>query len=124
MSNPRLYEESDRFRKWTVQMRKVQSPIFEFQISIASFGKIDGFVDVKSYLSQMNISDSSSSQWVTMFSSEAEKILGKTAQEIGETLENDPDSVAKIFEDVQFKQFVFKCRAKMETFNVGDHFDG
>ncbi|EFA09711.2 replication protein A 70 kDa DNA-binding subunit [Tribolium castaneum] len=68
-------------------------------------------------LVSMNVADSSSSQWVTVFSSEAEKILGKTAQEIGELMETDPDTVANMFEEAQFKQFIFKCRAKIETYN-------
>ncbi|XP_044271048.1 replication protein A 70 kDa DNA-binding subunit-like [Tribolium madens] len=68
-------------------------------------------------LVSMNIADSSGSQWVTVFSSEAEKILGKTAQEIGELMDTDSDIVANMFEEVQFKQYVFKCRAKIETYN-------
>lgn len=66
----------------------------------------------------MNVSDITSSQWVTIFSSEAEKLLMKTAHEIGEMMENDSDMVANIFEEVQFKQFLFKCRAKLEIYNV------
>ena len=66
----------------------------------------------------MNVSDMSGSQWVTLFSAEAEKILAKTAQEIGEAMEHDQESVGKLFDEVQFKQFLFKIRAKMESYNV------
>ncbi|KAJ3642875.1 hypothetical protein Zmor_025624 [Zophobas morio] len=69
------------------------------------------------FLVSMNVSDMSGSQWVTLFSAEAEKILAKTAQEIGEAMEHDQESVGKLFDEVQFKQFLFKIRAKMESYN-------
>lgn len=53
-----------------------------------------------------------------MFTSEAETILGMSAQEIGDSIENNPEAAASIVERVNFKQFIFKCRAKMETYNV------
>lgn len=66
----------------------------------------------------MNIGDFSGNQWVNVFSSEAEKILEKTAQEIGMIMEDNTDAGAAIFQEANFKQFVFKCRAKVETYNV------
>lgn len=55
---------------------------------------------------------------MTLFSEEAEKVLGATADEVGEMLSNDPEEAARVFDNVNFKQFVFKCKAKMETYNV------
>ncbi|EFA12891.1 replication protein A 70 kDa DNA-binding subunit [Tribolium castaneum] len=68
-------------------------------------------------LVSMNIGDFSGNQWVSVFSSEAEKILGKTAQEIGLTMRDDSEAGTAIFQAANFKQFIFKCRAKMENYN-------
>ena len=42
-------------------------------------------------------------------------ILGVSAQELGEMTDNDYD---QIFQKVNFKEFIFKIRAKMDVFNV------
>lgn len=68
---------------------------------------------------QANVGDWSGNQWLSMFSSEAEKVLGMTAKEVGEALEADPEAVSTIVDKAHFKQFIFKCRAKMENYNVG-----
>ncbi len=43
------------------------------------------------------------------------EVLGVSAQELGEMDENEYDQV---FQKVNFKEFVFKVRAKMDVFNV------
>lgn len=68
----------------------------------------------------MSIGDWSGSQWISMFSSEAEKILGMEAQKVGEASESDPESLAKIVEKAHFREFIFKCRVKTETYNVSE----
>lgn len=70
----------------------------------------------------MNVGDWSGNQWVSMFSSEAEKVLGVTAQEAGDLFEQDPTQFNELVEKAHFKQFVLKCRAKTEVYNVSfDH---
>lgn len=59
---------------------------------------------------------------MSMFNNEAEKVFGRTAKEIGEMLEADPDNSAKIMERALFQQFIFKCRVKMENYNVSYNF--
>ncbi|KAL3286520.1 hypothetical protein HHI36_001025 [Cryptolaemus montrouzieri] len=68
-------------------------------------------------LARMNVADWSGNTWISMFSSEAETVMGMTAQEVGEQIESNSEAAADIVEKVNFKQFVFKCRAKMETYN-------
>ncbi|CAH0547198.1 unnamed protein product [Brassicogethes aeneus] len=68
-------------------------------------------------LASMNVGDWSGNQWVSMFSNEAEKVLGLTAQEVGEQVDNQSQTMASIVDKANFKQFVLKCRAKMETYN-------
>jgi len=67
-------------------------------------------------LVNMLVGDWTSNRWVTMFSDEAEKLLGKTANEIGELLETDKEAADAIFNDVSFQQKVFKLRTKVETY--------
>lgn len=55
---------------------------------------------------------------MTMFNNEAEKVIGMTAQELGTQMEHDKENVANILDKVHFKQFIFKCRAKIENYNV------
>lgn len=66
----------------------------------------------------MNLADWSGNQWVTMFSSEAEKIFDMTSQEVGEATETNPEAMINIADKANFKNFIFKCRAKIETYNV------
>ncbi|XP_045462481.1 replication protein A 70 kDa DNA-binding subunit-like [Harmonia axyridis] len=65
----------------------------------------------------INVADWSGNSWLSMFTTEAETILGMPAQEIGDAIENNSEAAAGIVERVNFKQFIFKCRAKMETYN-------
>lgn len=67
----------------------------------------------------MNTGDWSGNQWVSMFSDEGEKVFGKTSQEIGELVSNkDTDTLTAISNETNFKEFMIKCRSKVENFNV------
>lgn len=66
----------------------------------------------------MNVGDWSGNEWISMFATEAEKVIGMTSQEVGEAVENNPESLTEIADKANFKQFVIKCRAKMESYNV------
>lgn len=68
-------------------------------------------------ITQMNLADWSGNQWVTAFSGEAEKILGITAQELGELKENDSDAFLEKFSEAAFSTFLFKLRVTMEMYN-------
>lgn len=67
-------------------------------------------------LGSLSLSDWTDNMWVTAFNDETEKILGITAQELGELKENDNDAYLEKLGDVTFKSFIFKIRTKMETF--------
>lgn len=70
----------------------------------------------------MQVGDSTGSQWVNMFSDEAEKVFGKTAQEIGELINSkDNEGLSAVATDANFREFTVKCRSKVESFNVS-HF--
>lgn len=59
------------------------------------------------------IGDWTNSVWVTLFQSEAEHILGVTAQDVGESTEDHP-----ALKKALFTQYIFRLRAKMEHYNV------
>ncbi|XP_024873809.1 replication protein A 70 kDa DNA-binding subunit-like [Temnothorax curvispinosus] len=64
----------------------------------------------------MSVVDATGSRWITAFSEDAEKILGMSAQELGELKENDNDAYMQKFDEVNFKRFLFSLRAKSEFF--------
>lgn len=67
----------------------------------------------------MHLGDWSGNQWVNMFSDESEKLFGKTAQEIGEMVSNkDTEGLNAVANDANFREFIVKCRSKVESFNV------
>lgn len=53
-----------------------------------------------------------------MFNDEAQKVVGMTAQELGTLMENDKEAAINSLDKIHFKQFIFKCRAKIENYNV------
>uniref|UniRef100_A0A914XKM1 Replication factor A C-terminal domain-containing protein n=1 Tax=Plectus sambesii TaxID=2011161 RepID=A0A914XKM1_9BILA len=63
------------------------------------------------------VTDLSGTHWVTIFEESAQKLLGKSAAELGAMMENDKDSYYAAFETVRFKSFIFRIRSKMETYN-------
>jgi len=66
----------------------------------------------------MNIVDATGSRWITAFNEDAEKILGMSAQELGELKENDNDAYMQKFGEASFKRFTFNLRATSEVFQV------
>lgn len=68
-------------------------------------------------LGSANIGDWSGNMWISLFSSEAEKVLEMSSQAVGEAIESDPQALVEIADKAHFKQFIFKCRSKMENYN-------
>lgn len=66
----------------------------------------------------MNIGDWTSDRWVTAFTELSEQMLGKSAQEIGEALENNKEEADEIFSKINFEPFIFKLRTKVEFYGV------
>ncbi|XP_031572203.1 replication protein A 70 kDa DNA-binding subunit-like [Actinia tenebrosa] len=65
-----------------------------------------------------HLADFTSSQWVTCFQESAEMILGHTAKEVGELRDSGNEGAFdQLFANAEFKSYVFKIRAKMETYN-------
>jgi len=64
-----------------------------------------------------NLADFSDNQWITCFQETAEAVLGKSAEEIGQLKENDVSRYDQMFAEANFKSYIFRLRAKMETYN-------
>lgn len=64
-----------------------------------------------------NLVDFSDNQWITCFQETAESILGKTGEELGNLKENDEVGFDQVFVDASHKSYIFRMRAKMETYN-------
>ena len=64
------------------------------------------------------MADHSSSHWVTCFQDTATEVLGVDAQELGAMRDSDEAAFDEVFQKANFKDFTFKIRAKMDTFNV------
>ena len=60
--------------------------------------------------------DATDHQWVTCFQDAGEILLGKTSQEVGDMFQ-DANEFQNIFAEGAFKKYLFRLRAKMETFN-------
>lgn len=65
----------------------------------------------------LNIGDNSESQWVTCFQETSELILGIKAQDLGDLKSTNSPKFDECFSNAIFKEFTFKMRAKMETYN-------
>lgn len=65
----------------------------------------------------LNISDYSESNWATCFQDTAETILGIKADDLGELKTAGDAKYDDFFAKCVFKEFNFKIRAKMETYN-------
>nr|ADR72941.1 replication protein A1 [Brachionus ibericus] len=65
----------------------------------------------------INLADFAESNWATCFQETAETILGIGTEELGELKNSNDPKFDEIFSECAFKEFNFKLRAKMETYN-------
>ncbi|KAF1766612.1 hypothetical protein GCK72_006570 [Caenorhabditis remanei] len=69
------------------------------------------------YMMQFELSDETGQVYVTAFGDTAAKVVGKTAAEIGDLKEENPEEYNGVFERIQFAPKMWKLRCKMETYN-------
>jgi len=65
----------------------------------------------------INLADYADSAWATCFQETAEIILGIKADDLGELKNSNNTAFDEVFANCVFKEFNFKLRAKMETYN-------
>ncbi|XP_061197079.1 replication protein A 70 kDa DNA-binding subunit-like isoform X2 [Saccostrea echinata] len=64
-----------------------------------------------------NLGDYSDNQWVTCFQESAEAMLGVSADDLGSLKDSNESAFDQVFQDALFKSYIFKLRAKVETYN-------
>ncbi|KAM5215481.1 replication protein A 70 kDa DNA-binding subunit [Hipposideros larvatus] len=64
-----------------------------------------------------NIADFQENQWVTCFQESAEAVLGQSTTYLGELKEKNEQAFEEIFQNANFRSFIFKIRVKLETYN-------
>ncbi|KAI8787409.1 replication protein A 70 kDa DNA-binding subunit-like [Biomphalaria glabrata] len=64
-----------------------------------------------------NVADHTDNQWITCFQESAEALLGIPADELGEMREKDESQFDRVINEALFKNYLFKLRAKVETYN-------
>ncbi|XP_035155291.1 replication protein A 70 kDa DNA-binding subunit isoform X4 [Callithrix jacchus] len=66
---------------------------------------------------KVNIADFQENQWVTCFQESAEAILGQSAAYLGELKDKNEQAFEEVFQNANFRSFIFRVRVKVETYN-------
>jgi len=64
-----------------------------------------------------NCCDSTDNNWAQAFQEEGEKILGMSAQELGDLQTDNPDEFNKVLQRASFQKFHMRFRCKTDTYN-------
>lgn len=68
------------------------------------------------YIMSINVSDHTGQLWLSCFDDVGKLVMGMSADQLNELKENDEKAAGDAFQEANCKTFVFKCRAKMDTF--------
>ncbi|KAI9740941.1 MAG: Replication factor A protein 1 [Claussenomyces sp. TS43310] len=68
------------------------------------------------YIMQLNVNDHTGQIWLNCFDDVGRLVMGMSADQLMELRENDEPAMSLAFEDANCKTMIFKCRAKMESF--------
>jgi len=68
------------------------------------------------YILSLDVLDHTGNQWLTCFNEVAEKLIGHSAQELQEIKKNDDNEFNRIIDDVNFRKYDFRIRAKVDTY--------
>lgn len=64
----------------------------------------------------MSIGDWTSNRWATCFAGEAEQILGKTSDQVGELFDSNKAEAEALLAEQHFRSMIFKLRVKNEFY--------
>lgn len=68
------------------------------------------------YILSVNVSDFTGQIWLSCFNEHGRIIMGKTADELTELKQEDDKSAEEVFQQANCTTWLFRCRAKMDTF--------
>jgi len=70
------------------------------------------------YILSINVSDPTGAIWMSAFDEVGEKLLGHTANQMWVLKDsNNDEQFHSVFGEANFKSYIFKCKAKNETYN-------
>lgn len=69
------------------------------------------------YIMTVNVEDHTGQLWLNIFDDVGRMMMGMPADDLMELKENDEKKSERAFEEANCKTYVFRCRAKMDTFN-------
>ncbi len=68
------------------------------------------------YIMSLSVNDHTGQLWLSGFDDTGRGVMGMSADQLMELKENDTTAMEKAFEEANMKTWIFKCRAKMDTF--------
>ena len=68
------------------------------------------------YVLSVKVSDHTGLLWLSCFDDVARAIMNMSADRLTELKENNEKAATEVFQEATFKTWLFKCRAKMDTF--------
>ncbi|KAH9388453.1 60S acidic ribosomal protein P1 [Tyrophagus putrescentiae] len=69
------------------------------------------------FMLSVEVADATGSTWITIFQENAEKLLGVTAQELADLLENSPKEYAAKINQLRFTALQLRLGSRMEEYN-------
>jgi replication factor A1 len=68
------------------------------------------------YILSLQVADHTGQSWFSAYNDFAQELLGKSAEEMYYLKASDESAFSTVFKDALFKQFLFRCRAKQESY--------
>ena len=68
------------------------------------------------YIMSVNASDHTGQLWLNCFDDVGRQVMGMSADQLMEMKETDDKAAGDVFQDASCKAWLFKCRAKMDSF--------
>ncbi|KAI8904770.1 replication factor-a protein [Gorgonomyces haynaldii] len=68
------------------------------------------------YIVSCAVADATGQTWVTIFDEDAQRIIGKSANEMAHLKEYNETDYKAAFDQIQLQQYTFKCRVKNEVY--------
>ena len=68
------------------------------------------------YIMSANVSDYTGQLWLSCFDEVGRMMMGMSADQLMELMENDEKAASEVFQEANCKTWVFKCKARMDSF--------
>ena len=115
-----IFVKSDNFAYPACKTEGCNKKVVEIDMGQWRCEKCDKTWDAPEYryILSVNVSDHTGQMWLSCFNEVGVQIMGMTANEIMAMKEEGDDKrVAELFAEANCRTFVFRCKAKMDTFN-------